>query len=154
MPHRAGVVLGLVLAAMAAGGCAAANALPGARLTSDMAGAEREFEAAMALVANLRYEEASLAFAPLVERFESAETADRPRAAESTFWLGYCHEKLGAGAKAATSYRRVLERYPDLPAARQAEQRLRALEDALGGGTKAGAGTDESAFFRAQNRIC
>lgn len=134
MRRRAGLVIGVVVA-LAVGGCAAQmGQMYKAPMAMDAAGAEREFEAAMALVANLRYREASLKFGPLVETFESAEMADRPRAAESAFWLGYCQEKLGDNKKAAAMYRRVLERYLDLPAARQAEQRLRALEDAMGEG--------------------
>jgi TolA-binding protein len=97
---------------------------------------EDEFQAAMALAAELKYEAAGEKFAALAEAYEGENPVNRPRAAECTFWLGYCREKLDAANEAVTAYRRVLERYPDLPAARQAERRLRALEDAVGGAGK------------------
>ena len=83
---------------------------------------ETAFNRAVALVAELRYAEAAAGLSPLVERFEAASNAIR--AAEATFWLGYCREKQGQAAEARTLYGRIVDRYSDSPACRNAAARL------------------------------
>ena len=135
MRHSARWAVALSMALALLAGCMAAYEPPRYDNARARAAAlvEDEFQAAMALAAELRYEAAAEKFAALAEVYEGENPVNRSRAAECTFWLGYCREKLDAANEAMTAYRRVLERYPDLPAARQAERRLRALEDAVGG---------------------
>jgi len=112
----------LVAAAVGMAGCAAQMDMqtqPIARVSAIDAG---ELEELIGLIAEGRYEEASSQIPSLAARFESRQ--ERPRAAESLFWLGYCYEKLDRPAEAAQIYGRVLKDYPQEPAARQAAQRL------------------------------
>jgi len=103
----------------------------------------RGFDEAVALAAEGRYDAAAEQFARLAEMYESRlqirtapdaasdfDTRDlrRGRAAEAVFWLGYCREKQGLTDGAAALYRRVIEEYGDMPAARQARLRLGHLE--------------------------
>ena len=133
MRHSARWAVALIMALALLAGCTAVYEPPPHDDARAAALVEDEFQAAMALAAELRYEAAAEKFAALAEVYEGESPVNRSRAAECTFWLGYCREKLDAANEAMTAYRRVLERYPDLPAARQAERRLRALEDAVGG---------------------
>lgn len=135
MRHRATLLVVLLFAAAALVGCGSADRVAAPFAAADITAdnAEQQFAAAVDLVANLRYREATVRFVRLIAVFEDPAVADRSRAAESTFWLGYCHEKLGDNEKAIAQYRRVLAFYGDLPAARQASQRLHALEDTVGG---------------------
>ena len=50
------------------------------------------------------------------------------KAPDSLLKVGYCHYQLGDNAKAAATLKSVMERYPDLPVAKLAEGRLRALQ--------------------------
>jgi len=84
---------------------------------------------AVELVTELHYAEAAAALGPLIDRFETAGAADS--AAQTTFWLAYCKEKLGQTAAAAALYRTLQARYPDTPAARQAAVRLAQLSAVL-----------------------
>ena len=84
-----------------------------------------EFDAAVALVAGLRFKQANEEFAELVQGFEAA--GDDARAAEATFWMGYCYEKRDRPEDAAAFYKRVQSRYPRTPAARHAGLRLARL---------------------------
>lgn len=80
-----------------------------------------EFNRAVEMVAELRYDDAARAFAAMIPRFEAA--GDAEYAAEAIFWAGYCNEKLDMPAIATEYYQRVLRQYPrgrpaDLAAAR------------------------------------
>jgi tetratricopeptide (TPR) repeat protein len=77
---------------------------------------------AVAMVSQLRYGEAAEKFTMLAGRFETA--GDQRRAAESTFWLGYCYEKLGRTKDAGDCYQKVLGKYPATPAAARAADRV------------------------------
>ena len=80
-----------------------------------------EFNAAVALAAELQYKQANERFAAAIQGFESA--GDDARAAEATFWMGYCYEKRDRPEDAAAFYKRVESRYPRSPAAEQARRR-------------------------------
>lgn len=82
----------------------------------------RTLDQAVARTAEGSYRAATEMLAPLVERFAAA--GDRRRAAEATYWLGYCTEKLGRSQRAAELYRRVVRQYGEQPAARHARRRL------------------------------
>ena len=56
-----------------------------------------------------------------------AGVGDRPRAASSLFWRGFCEEKLTRPNQAAARYRAVLDIYSDTKAADLARHRLAAL---------------------------
>ena len=79
-------------------------------------------EAAVALAADLKYDQAADRLAELIPRLHAA--GDRTHAAEAMFWLGYCLEKQQRYDLAQHWYRRVGSTYPDTPAARQAARRL------------------------------
>jgi TolA-binding protein len=121
-------------ACLVAGGCAAQQRfVPGLRPAQSALGFEatvgeaatRDLTAAVALVADLRYREAQEKLAPLPRLFEAAR--DRDRAAQATFWLGYCLEKQGDPAGAARFYTAVTDQYASTPAAQQAAARLSQL---------------------------
>jgi TolA-binding protein len=76
---------------------------------------------AVARVMEGRYEAAARELAALIAPLEAS--GDRRRAAEATFWLGFCREKQSRVDEAAELYGRVRSAYPLQPAARQAEQR-------------------------------
>lgn len=80
-----------------------------------------EFNAAVALAAELQYKQANERFAAAIQGFESA--GDDARAAEATFWMGYCYEKRDRPEDAAAFYKRVESRYPRTSAADQARRR-------------------------------
>ena len=88
--------------------------------------AESEFHRGQELVLAGQYEEALTAIFPQARVFERAEQP--ARAAEALFWTGYCHEKLGRWADAASFYRLVTAKYPDTPAARESAKRLKQKE--------------------------
>ena len=83
------------------------------------------FDEALALASLGRCQEAAEKFLPLVDDFRLIGHLDR--AAESAFWLGFCHEKLGRIPEARQSYQLVLRDYKNSPAARRAAERLAAL---------------------------
>ena len=99
----------------------------GTAVGPERAGAQRlaEFNAAIGLVAELRFREAAEGFARVLQAFEAA--GDDARAGEATFWMGYCYEKRDRPEEAAAFYRRVASRYGHTPAAAQAAQRLSRL---------------------------
>ena len=86
---------------------------------------ESEFNEALALVADLRYSQARAKLFPLIEAFEVI--GQQSRSAEAAFWVGYCYEKQGQKDEAADSYNRVVRRYPQTSASRQATERLSRL---------------------------
>lgn len=117
----------LVAALALAAGCAE-RAIYDAHLLqarTALADAHKDLDEAIALVAQLRYDEAADRLSPLVETFDAAD--DPARAAEAMFWLAYCHEKQGRTDRAATLYESVIRSYPGTPAARQAADRLSRL---------------------------
>ncbi len=86
---------------------------------------ESEFNDGLALVADLRYSQARAKLLPLIKAFEDA--GKRDRAAEATFWVGYCYEKQGQEDEAIDYYNRVVRTYPQTSASRQATERLSRL---------------------------
>ena len=80
-----------------------------------------EFDAGVALAAERQYKQANEKFAAAIQGFESA--GDDARAAEATFWMGYCYEKRDRPEDAAAFYKRVESRYPRTAAADQARRR-------------------------------
>lgn len=78
--------------------------------------------AAIAMVAQGRCDQAAAEFARLAGEFEKA--GDRPRAAECFFWGAYCAEKQGRSQQAIAQYKQILSQFPETPAARQAQVRL------------------------------
>lgn len=81
-----------------------------------------EFNQAVALVGRLQYRQATVKFKRVLVRFEAGR--DAASAAETIFWLGYCYEKRDRLAEADAAYRKLLQEYPDTPAAKQARRRL------------------------------
>ena len=79
-------------------------------------------ESAVALAAELKYDQAAGKLAGLAPRLHAA--GDRTGAAEAMFWLGYCLEKQRRYELARHWYGRVRDTYPGTPAARLAGQRL------------------------------
>jgi len=82
-----------------------------------------EFNRAVEMVAELRYDDAARAFVAMIPRFEAA--GDAEYAAEAIFWAGYCSEKLDRPAVATEYYQRVLRQYPHARPADLAAARLR-----------------------------
>jgi hypothetical protein len=87
---------------------------------------EAALDAAIALVAGLRYDEAAARLEGLVAAGKAA--GDRDLEARATFWLAYSREKQGRTDEAARLYKLVGETHPDARAARQAEMRLERLK--------------------------
>lgn len=85
-----------------------------------------EYDAALALIADLQYAGAAEKLTGLIPRFESA--GDARHAAEAMFWLGFCREKLGDAPAARQLYNDVIRRFGDSSAAQQARQRLEAMD--------------------------
>ena len=128
---RSGAAVLVIAAALLAAGCGAASAeyplphgvtrhVPSPAVAE--AEAEQEFEAARALLAELKYAEAERRLVPLIRRFNSIGKTER--AAEATFWSGYCCERRELFDDARALYLRVVREYPKTPAARQAAARL------------------------------
>ena len=125
-------ILPAVLGAVILGGCGAAPGGLSAGRTLSKNRAESEFDEAVALVGELKYQQALARFERLEPAFLTAgETA---KAAECIFWRGYCLEKLSRNDQAAGAYRIVIEQYSAAPGARQAARRLAWLEARRGGG--------------------
>jgi len=113
-------------AACVAWGCAASEHHdPRFDRNYDAAQDKEAFAAAMALVAEHRYDDAAERLSLLAAAPEAARDPDR--SPKVLFWLGYCHEKQGRPAEAADFYRKVVQEYPDTPAAAQASERLSLL---------------------------
>ena len=85
------------------------------------------FDEGVALVAELRYDQAAAKLLPVIEALDAA--GDENRAAEATFWVAYCHEKQGENDMAVVFYDRVVRDYPLTSAARQAKERLSRLRE-------------------------
>jgi hypothetical protein len=114
----------LIAAALALAGCGAAREpmrFADENHVRPALQTEAAFDGAVALAAERHYDRAADQFAPLVGAYEAAGLRDR--AAESLFWLAYCHEKLGLVTRAQAEYRRVVDTYPNAAAARQASDR-------------------------------
>lgn len=131
------VVTALLLAAAGAplGGCAMSDRQP-AGLFGELFQPRRRavlvemedtaaFEEGVSLASQLKYAEAEQKFSTVLEWYEAA--GDRPRTAETKFWLAFCHEKQGRTAEAKGLYSHILRQYRDTPAARQAAERLNRL---------------------------
>ena len=87
--------------------------------------AEADFNEALTLIAELRYSQARGKLLLLLETL--GRTGERNRAAEATFWVGYCYEKEGQHDEAANFYNRVVRAYPGTSASHQATERLSRL---------------------------
>ncbi len=135
---RAKLIHCLLLAiALSVVGCGAIGSFPyfsskSARMEEmakyDKASAQRldsAFNEGLALVADLRYSQATAKLLPLIDAFEAA--GEQNRAAEATFWVGYCYEKQGQDDEAADFYNRAVRVYPQTFASRQATERLSRL---------------------------
>lgn len=92
-----------------------------------------EFNQAVDFAAKLQFVEAEAKFSQLLPIFQAAE--DHNRAAECTFWIGYCEEKQNQPQLAQKFYQNVVDNYSKTPAAGQASARLAALN--AGGSTVA-----------------
>ena len=128
---RTNAVLLLLYLAVLAGGCSAERSSFGVGRNGPKTyrvdkKAEGDFDAAVELVTELKYKEAAVKLAPLMAAF--AEARDKARAAEATFWLAYCREKLGDPNEARKLYELVARKYPATPASRQAIARLGRLK--------------------------
>ena len=131
-----------LVALIALGGCAAATYLgtqlspaderAGATPATTDPGDVAALERAVALITELRYDEAAAILAQLRPRLHAAN--DRVREGEATFWQGYCHEKRGTVPPAIELYRLTVRDYTETPAARRARERLADLEWPEGGG--------------------
>jgi tetratricopeptide (TPR) repeat protein len=123
------LMAGLLAAVLTVGGCdMAPMGTNGSRFAhTDSGSADQsvaaQFDAAVEMVVQARYEEAADKFVGLLPRL----AGDPPRAAEGAFWLGYCRQKQGRAAEAIVLYQQVVADYPDTPAARQAARRLAAM---------------------------
>lgn len=93
--------------------------------TMPAAEAVKVFDQALALVADLRYEQAGAKFRSVVDSLD--EAGDHRRAAEAVFWFGYCREKQGYLDSAKKLYKRLIEKFPNSAAAGGATDRLAAL---------------------------
>ncbi|MDK1032457.1 MAG: tetratricopeptide repeat protein, partial [Planctomycetia bacterium] len=107
---------------LVAGGCAAGQVVMFRVHRHTSVDADIDFDEAVALTAELRYDEAAEKFSSLVKVFEAS--GRRSRAAEAMFWQAYCHEKRGDAARARKLYRLVVSRYAETAASRQASARL------------------------------
>jgi len=86
------------------------------------------FDKGVALASDLRYAEAEAQFAKVLAWYEA--TGDTKRAAETMFWLAFCHEKQGRIVRARKLYGRVIKEHAKAPAARQAADRMERLANA------------------------
>lgn len=121
-------LLVILFAAAALGGCASYAPMNQARLTDVRIHRDADLKAfneAVALTESLRYEEAAARFGQVFERLSNI--GNRPKAAESLFWLGFCREKQGRLTEAGEIYRRVTQEYTSTTAAREAGERLSRL---------------------------
>ena len=122
--------LGLLVCALALGGCSISKMLGVQRDVNPAAQAKPEqaaaLEQAVALVTELRYDEAIEKLRFLLPALQAS--GDTQRTAEAMFWIGFCHERQSRFDQATVWYRRTVNDYPDTPAAEQARQRLPRLE--------------------------
>ena len=81
-----------------------------------------DFEEGISLVSQLKYAEAERKFFNVLEWYEAA--GDRPRTAETKFWLAFCYEKQGRIPEAEELYNHILKKHGKTPAARQAAERM------------------------------
>ena len=82
-------------------------------------------EEAVALAMNFEYAIATGKLLQVAPRFEAA--GDKRRAADSLFWLGFCHQKQGKSAEARQVYTTVVQKYPREQAAGKAREYLETL---------------------------
>jgi tetratricopeptide (TPR) repeat protein len=80
------------------------------------------FDEAVAEIARLEYAAAADKLTRALPAYE--RMGDRARAAETLFWLGYCHEKEQLTEEARRCYGRLVAEYPGSRAAEQARLRL------------------------------
>ena len=124
---RNGIIL-LLLGTLAAGCSAMPNAgyesrsSRLARTAHVLEEARKGLDDAVALVAERQYDPAAEKLTGLIDDFKAAD--DKGGAAETTFWLAYCHEKQGHTGRAAALYNQVIHDFPGTPAARQATARM------------------------------
>jgi len=144
---RAAWCAGASLLAVVMGGCMAMESQPsgswlktrygppaGRRIVLVEPAEPHAFEEGVELAAEHKYIEAEAKFAQVLSWSQAAN--DRPRAAEATFWLGFCKEKQGRLAEARDRYRALVDEYPGTPAAAQADKRRAQLTGPPGGAGK------------------
>ncbi len=79
--------------------------------------AVKEYDEALGLIVELRYEEAAEILQRVVNLLD--EAGDRPRASQGFFWFGYCLEKLHMLDNARKAYTQLIAVYPGTAAARR-----------------------------------
>jgi len=85
-------------------------------------GAMKAYRTALKLIDELEYAAAEIKLQAVSVQFDRA--GDIEHTAESTFWLGFCREKLQQDDLARQAYVSVIQRFPDSKPAKQAQQRL------------------------------
>ena len=84
---------------------------------------------AIALITEANYDQAAAMLRKLIPQAESA--GDYQLAAQSIFWLGYCHEKSHQPQQATQLYRQLQQAYPESQPARMANLRLQQISPDL-----------------------
>jgi tetratricopeptide (TPR) repeat protein len=120
----AAVGLAVTLAGCAAMGPAQSSFRPGA--TRPPGDAESYLDETIAMVAELRYDEAAARLERLLAAAKRAKARDLE--ARATFWLAYSREKQGKTDEAARLYKLLGESHPEARTGRQAEMRLERLK--------------------------
>jgi TolA-binding protein len=85
-------------------------------------GAMKVYRNALKLIDELEYAAAEIKLQTVSIQFDRAGDIDHT--AESTFWLGFCREKLQHDDLARQAYVSVIQRFPNSKPAKQAQQRL------------------------------
>ena len=128
----------ILVAGVLAAGCMAKNAGYRPSMTRPRANVEKvgrrppvvaipQFDDAVALVGKLKYVEAEAKFRQLAAWYEAG--GDKARAAECTFWVGFCLEKQRRVSDARAQYDKTTSKFPGTSAARMAARRRRQLPD-------------------------
>ena len=128
--------LTLFLVAALVGGCAVPQwrrkeIEPQAPAPAGASQAVKEYDRALGLIAELRYEEAAEILQGVINPLD--EAGDVRRASEGFFWLGYCREKQHMLDIARNLYARLIAVYPGTAAAQRAQQRLARINDGTTG---------------------
>ena len=114
--HSRLALYAMLLAAVALAGCMYAN-----YTGWSLARGGADFDYALQLMADGKYEEAAGQLAPLAAE---ARAQGRPDlASKALFWQGYCSEKMGRTDDAVRLYDEVMKSYAGTAAARQAAER-------------------------------
>ena len=107
---------------------AAASTLPAAPAASSQP-VRQQLDEAISLSAQLKYDQACRILEPLARPappYAAAPAADRFMP-EILFWLGYCRQKSGQSAMAASTYQQLIRQYRLSHFSQLAQQRLAEL---------------------------